>query len=231
MKALILAAGSGHRLGKITEKIPKPMIEIFGKPVLEHNINLLKKTGITDIFINLHHLPEIITNYFGTGKDWGVNIQYTFEEKLLGTSGALNNNSKFFDKPFFVVYGDNLFHKEIELADLIDFHNSSKSDFTIGLCEVNDISLSGTLDYDKNNKVIQIVEKPNTICVTSGLVNAGMYIIEPKILKQLPKGKSDFSLDVIPQLLDQNYNLFCKKLSGKVTPIDTPTRLNEAIFN
>jgi len=229
MKALILAAGTGQRLGRITEETPKPMIEIFGKPILEHNINLLKKAGVTDILINLHHLPEMITNYFETGLKWGVNINYTYEAELLGTSGALKKHSEFFDEFFFVVYGDNLFHKKIDLNKLIDFHKASKSDFTIGLCEVNDISLSGIIEFDKNNKVIKIVEKPKTRGVISGWVNAGIYLIEPKIVSLIPKGTSDFSRDIIPMLLDLEYNLYTQELDGKVIPIDTPSRLNEAI--
>ncbi len=229
MKALILAAGTGQRLGKITELTPKPMIEIFGKPVLEHNINILKKSGVTDIYINLHHLPEVITNYFKSGLEWDVNIYYTYEKELLGTSGALKNHSKFFEESFFVMYGDNLFHKKIDLKKLIDFHKVSKSDFTIGLCEVNDISLSGTIEFDKKNKVTKIVEKPHTKGIISGFVNAGIYIIEPNILKLLPEGVSDFSLDVIPMLLGANYNLYAQKLDGRVSPIDTPSRLHDAI--
>jgi NDP-sugar pyrophosphorylase family protein len=229
MKALILAAGTGQRLGRITAEIPKPMIEIFGKPILEHNINVLKKSGVTDIYINLHHLPEVISNYFESGLEWGVNIYYTYEKELLGTSGALKNHSKFFEEFFFVMYGDNLFHEKIDLKKLIDFHKVSKSDFTIGLCEVNDISLSGKIEFDKKNKVTKIVEKPQTQGIISGFVNAGIYIIEPKILKLIPEGISDFSIDVIPMLLGANYNLYAQRLDGRVTPIDTPFRLNEAI--
>jgi len=228
MKALMLAAGTGQRLGEITKKIPKPMIEVFGKPVLEHNINTLKKSGVTDIFINLHHLPEVITNYFNTGLEWGVNIHYTYEDELLGTSGAVKNHSKFFEEKFFVVYGDNLFHEEIDLSKLIGFHEASNSDFTIGLCEVSDISLSGIIELNEDQKVTGIIEKPQTEGVVSGWVNAGIYLIESKIVSLIPEGYSDFSNDVIPLLLESDYNLYAQKLDGKVIPIDTPLRLNEA---
>lgn len=89
MKAIILAAGKGERLKEITSRIPKPMIEVNGKPILQHNIELCKKYGIKDIYINLHHLPEKITDYFGNGKKFGVQIKYSYEKELLGTSGAV----------------------------------------------------------------------------------------------------------------------------------------------
>ena len=98
MKALLLAAGKGKRLGSVTKMIPKPMVKISGKPILEHNILMLKNSGIVDIFINLHHLPEIITDYFEDGEKWGVNINYKLEEELLGTSGAVKSFYKILRK-------------------------------------------------------------------------------------------------------------------------------------
>ncbi len=89
MKAVILAAGKGERLSEITQSIPKPMIEFKGKPLLQHNIELCKRYGIEDIFINLHHLPDRITKYFGDGERFGVKIKYSYEEELLGTAGAV----------------------------------------------------------------------------------------------------------------------------------------------
>ena len=91
MKALILAAGKGTRLGGITKKLPKPMLELNGKPILEHNIEICKQAGIKEIFINLHHLPEKITKYFGDGSRFSVKITYNHEKELLGTAGALRD--------------------------------------------------------------------------------------------------------------------------------------------
>ena len=89
MKAIILAAGKGERLKEITNSLPKPMIKVKGKPILQHNIELCREYGVKDIFINVHHLPDVITDYFGNGEKFGVNIKYSFEEELLGTSGAV----------------------------------------------------------------------------------------------------------------------------------------------
>ena len=95
MKAVILAAGKGERLGTITQKIPKPMIRIDGKPILEHNIFMCKNSRVEEIFINLHHLPNVIKRYFGNGESWGVKINYKYESKLLGTAGTISNFKEF----------------------------------------------------------------------------------------------------------------------------------------
>ena len=107
MKALILAAGKGERLGDITKNIPKPMIEVSGKPILEHNIGICKQAGIKDLFINLHYLPDRITEYFQDGKKYGVNLTYLYESEILGTAGALFPIINKLSDPFMVIYGDN----------------------------------------------------------------------------------------------------------------------------
>ena len=94
MQAIILAAGKGERLKEITQSIPKPMIEFNGKPILQYNIELCKKYNINEIYINIHHLPEKITDYFGNGERFGVNIKYSYEEELLGTAGAVKKIAK-----------------------------------------------------------------------------------------------------------------------------------------
>jgi len=229
MKALLLAAGKGERLEAVTKMIPKPMVEIFGKPILEHNILMLKNAGIKDIFINLHHLPEIITDYFGDGTKWGVNIDYKYEEDLLGTSGAVKSFSDILTDQFVVVYADNLFDSQLSLDPMIAIHNENQSDFTMGLCEVDDISLSGTVELTESNKVTKLVEKPQTNGIISGWVNAGIYFVEPIILKKIKNGYSDFGYDVIPLLIEQNFNVYGYKIKKKVLYIDTPELLEKTI--
>ena len=114
MKAVILAAGKGERLGNITQRIPKPMIPINGKPILEYNIELCKKNGIDEIFINLHHLPHKIKKYFGDGSRFGVRIKYKYEAEILGTAGGVKNfQEDLGTDPFFVLYGDNLIDMDL----------------------------------------------------------------------------------------------------------------------
>jgi len=228
MKAIILAAGKGQRLGKVTEQYPKPMVQVSGKPILEHNIILLEKNGVKDIYINLYHFPEVITEYFGSGSNWGVNITYKYEENLLGTSGAVKNFSDSLHEDFLVLYGDNFFNPSTDIDSLIKFHNARESDFTMALCMANDISLSGQVKLNKEQKVIKLIEKQQTDGPIAGWVNAGLYIMKPSLNEFIVPGYSDFSYDFIPFLIHSDYNVLGFKIEEKVIAIDTPILLEEA---
>ena len=131
MKAFILAAGAGTRLRPLTYDYPKPMIPLLNKPVIEHTINNLKKHNIDSIVMNLHTLPEMITDYFGDGRKFGIDIKYSMEETLLGTAGGLKKCQKFFDSTFVVMSGDGL--SNIDLTDAVAFHKKKKSVATMVL--------------------------------------------------------------------------------------------------
>jgi len=232
MKAVILAAGKGERLGSLTEQIPKPMIEISGRPVLEHNIVMCRKNGIKDILINLHHLPQIIKTYFGDGEDWGVNISYSFEPQLLGTAGTVN---KLYDDlsgmPFYVIYGDNYFGSDFDLLDLRRCHERKMSEFTIVLSHLEDISQSGVAEVTDNGRITGFVEKPIDVENNDSWINAGMYLVEPIILNEIAGGYSDFGNDVIPLLIKSNRNVYGYKMNNDVLPIDTPELLAKHVID
>src|SRR3989344_735422 len=107
-QAVILCAGLGTRLRPVTDTIPKPMLPLLGKPMLEYNIEQFKKHGVTEFFFNLHYLPEVIREYFGDGSKWGVKITYNFEPKILGTAGGMKSFEDKLDDTFFLIYGDML---------------------------------------------------------------------------------------------------------------------------
>ncbi|NQT81085.1 MAG: nucleotidyltransferase family protein [Candidatus Aminicenantes bacterium] len=238
MKAIILAAGKGKRLGKLTESIPKPMLKIGKKPILEHNIECLRDYGISDIYINLHHLPEVIRNYFSDGKKWGVNIQYSYEPALLGTAGAMRKIAEDYwikkswkknkhilspkrQNPFFVVYGDNLF--AYNLRKIINFHERKKGVATIALYEKENVEQSGIVLLNGDNKIIKFIEKPKPGEVVSNLVNTGLYILEPKVLDYIPSNKAiDFGKDVFPEMIKNDEKIFGLILKGNLRAIDTP---------
>lgn len=230
MKAFILAAGKGERLGSLTETIPKPMIELGGKPILEQNILMCKKAGVQDIFINLHYLPDIITDYFGDGSKLGVNIQYNYEPELLGTAGGIlffiNN---FQEEPYFVIYGDN--YTEFDLLELKTYHELVNSDFTIALHWVDDISLSGVVQLGENNELVKFFEKPILDQIDGGWVNSGIYLINPKVIDDLVKQYSDFAKDIIPQALKKQQALFGYKIENDLWAIDTPELFSNTIDN
>ena len=157
MKAIKKYAGKGERLGTITNYTPKTMIQIDGKPILQHNIELCKKFGIIDIYINLHHLPHVVMKYFGDGKKFGVNIKYSYEEELLGTSGAVKkiakSDSYFRKNPFYVIYGDNYSDYNLNLL-------KSEEIATIAFHYREDVSNSGVAEFDENSKILSFIEKP-----------------------------------------------------------------------
>ena len=225
MKAMILAAGLGTRLGFVD--IPKPMYEIEGKPVLEHNILLLKKHGIKNICINLHYLPEVIKDYFQNGKKWDVEIKYSFEKDLLGTSGAVKNVKSFWnDGPFFVVYGDNF--TNINFTEMFNFHKSCKALATIALFDPVKVVNSGIagsyVEMDKNNRLVSFIEGQGI--KKNGYVNAGVYILEPEILDMIPDNTpSDFGRDIFPKILSSGYLINGYLTSSFVFAFDTKDAL------
>jgi NDP-sugar pyrophosphorylase family protein len=253
MRAIVLAAGKGERLKEITSTTPKPMIKIRGKPVLEYNINWLNYYGIKDIYINLHHLPDLIKDYFNGGSKWGVRITYSYESELLGTAGAVRkiaeehwhlrtNNYYLSDAykdlrdskeqkekdTFVVIYGDNLFG--YNLKEIIDFHKRKKGVATITVYEKDRVSQSGIVLLDNHDKILKFIEKPEPEEAISHLVNAGLYILEPGILNYIPSNKVvDFGKDVFPKMIQKGENMFGVIVKDNLMAIDTPKLLIEAL--
>jgi NDP-sugar pyrophosphorylase family protein len=232
MRAIILAAGKGERLKSIVQNMPKPMVAINGKPILLQTIEWLKEYGITDLYINLHHQPDSIRNYFQNGKCFGVSITYSFEQQLLGTSGAVKKIAADFwneqNSPFMVLYGDNLFKGN--LKKILDYHTEKKGLVTVVLHKKEDVSQSGIVVLDNNNRIIRFVEKPKPEETISNLVNAALYVCEPQLLHYIPvEGPSDFGRDIFPVLLKTNKTMFGIIIDGSVTAIDTPEFYHQAL--
>lgn len=226
MKAVILAAGVGNRLKVVTNTIPKPMIIINGKPLLEHNILMCKKAGVSKIFINLHHLPDKIISYFGDGSEFGVNIVYHLEKTLLGTAGSVNYFlDQMCNESFYVVYGDN--YSNLDLTVLRKFHTKNNSDFTVVLYWKEDVSHSGVAELDSDNQIVRFIEKPKHYRGKSRWVNAGIYMINSNILRGKMFSQSDFSQNIIPALLEQQYHILGFKTDQQVYSIDTPELLEK----
>jgi NDP-sugar pyrophosphorylase family protein len=220
MKAMLLAAGKSTRLRPYTDRIPKPMIEIGGKPLLEHNLDLLRRHGITEAVINLHHMPEVVTGYFGDGSRLGMGLTYSYEPELLGTAGAVKEMEvKFRDAPFCVLYADNL--TGCDITGMVAFHQAKGGIGTISVYECEDPTVSGIFGLDANRRVVRFVEKPPPELVFSNLANGGVYIFEPEVLDYIPAGRaSDFGLDVFPDLLRKGLGLYAWPIQP-IVKIDT----------
>lgn len=249
MKAIILAAGKGERLKEITQSIPKPMIDYKGKPVLQYNIELCKRFGIDEIYINLYHLPEKITEYFGSGEKFGVKIKYSYEDELLGTAGAVKkianefwNNAKLqnykitkfqapstpilqYSDPFYVIYGDQISGFNLNaLKEKYDELSHADKD-CMGVVAYHyreDVMHSGVAEFDNNFRILRFVEKPKEGETESHWVNAGVYYLNPKIADFIEDGFSDFGKQIFPFLIKNNFPLYgvCEKKD--VSVFDTP---------
>lgn len=213
MKGLILCAGKGTRLRRLTESRPKPMLPIRGRPLLEHLIDWLRESGVREIAINLHHCPDVITEYFGAGWRHGVSITYSYEEELLGTAGAAKAFEFFLDQRFVVVYGDVM--TNVDLKRVADYHISRRAEYgvvpavTMVLYRVPDPSQCGVVELDEQGRVREFVEKPPAEKVSSDLAFSGVMICEPSILDSIPAVTAyDFGYDLLPLLLDRGIPLF-----------------------
>ncbi|MFH1371004.1 MAG: nucleotidyltransferase family protein [Planctomycetota bacterium] len=228
MKAVVLAAGKGQRLKGFIDNVPKPMVEIAGKPILRHNIEWLKSFGVTDIYINLHHLPVVITRHFGDGVGEGMRIKYSYEPNLLGTAGAVKKIASEFwqdksDEPFLVIYGDNLV-SDFDLNRIIIFHKQKQGTGTICLYrKPEEVAKSGVAVLDKNDRIVKFIEKPSMDEIPGDLVNTGIYCLEPAILKYIPENSPcDFGKDVFGRAIDDGAALYGLVFNANLVAIDTP---------
>ena len=231
-QAIVLAAGKGTRLGEMASNRPKPMMQVGGCPILESNLVWLRKAGVKHVYINLHHLPEVVTEHFRDGKRFGVEIQYSSEVELLGTAGAVRKIAKEYwgsnpSDPFLVIYGDNLL-SQFDLESIVAFHELKAGIATMCLHHREDVSHSGVALLDGDGRIVQFVEKPMPGQEISHYVNAGIYVLESDIMQYIPEGFSDFSGDVFPKILATEKNMYGIVANSQLVAIDTPEMLWQA---
>lgn len=208
MKAMILAAGVGSRLDPLTRNIPKPMVPIVNKPVMEHILGMLAKHGFKEIMVNLHYLGDQIRGYFGDGKKWGVKIQYSPEDQLWGDAGSVKRCEGFFDEETFVVVGgDDI--ADLDLGRLVRFHNDKKALATLALSLVDDPSEYGIALLNERGRITRFLEKPKGETMFSNSANTGVYVFSKDIFDLIPKGvRYGFGNDLFPMLLEQKARFY-----------------------
>ena len=213
MKAMILAAGLGTRLQPLTNVVSKPMVQMVGRPCMEHAVRLLRKHGFDDIVVNLHHMPEKIKGYFGDGSKFGVKITYSYEEELLGTAGGLKKVESFFGgEPVLIVSGDGL--TDINLTEFFRHHKEQGGIATLALKEVTEPSLYGVV-VQEGERIRAFQEKPAKEEAISNLANTGIYLFEPEIFVHIPaQSFYDFGRQVFPELMDKGEKMAGYKMSG-----------------
>ncbi len=213
MKAVVMAGGEGTRLRPLTCNLPKPMVPVMDKPVMEYTLRLLAGMGITEIAVTLQYLPEHIKRYFGEGKEWGVNLHYYEEETPLGTAGSVKNAQNFLDETFIVVSGDAL--TDFALQNAVEFHRQKEALATLVLTRVESPLEYGLVLLERSGAVVRFLEKPSWGEVFSDTVNTGIYILEPEILDLIPENEVfDFSRDLFPKLLEGKGRVFGCVLDG-----------------
>tara|TARA_Y100000310_G_scaffold24162_1_gene23200 strand:- start:310 stop:1011 length:702 start_codon:yes stop_codon:yes gene_type:complete len=190
MKAVILAGGLGTRLRPLTNKKPKPMLPLGGKPILAHVIKWIKKNGIKEIVLCVSYLHNTIEDYFEDGQRFGVKIKYAISSKPLATAGQLKTAQKFIDDTFVCVYGDTLL--DFNLKNMISEHKKKKSFITMSLYEHKTNIRYGIIDTKNNGKVLGWNEKPEI----KSKINMGCYVMEPATLSIIPKNRS-FGMDTV----------------------------------
>lgn len=221
MKAMILAAGKGTRVQPITHVIPKPMIPILQKPVMEFLLELLKEHGFTEVMVNVSHLAEEIENYFRDGQRFGVEIAYSFEGRIedgeligdaLGSAGGLKkiqDFQKFFDDTFVVLCGDALI--DLDLSEAVKRHKEKGALASLITKRVSkdQVSSYGVVVTDEEDRVKAFQEKPSIDNALGDTINTGIYLFEPEIFDYIPSGKAfDIGSDLFPKLVEEGAPFF-----------------------
>lgn len=189
IQVVILSAGLGTRLRPYTDNIPKVMMPFLGKPLLEYHIEHFKRHGISDFFVNLHYLPDTITDYFGDGSKWGARIRYGYEPEILGTAGGVKQFESDLDDHFFVAYGD--MWSEIDYAKMTEAYFKKDDVACMTVVGENDHPQDSDLvETDDRLKFLKLHPKPHKEPIPAGAKSLdAMYILNKKILRHMPAGE------------------------------------------
>jgi NDP-sugar pyrophosphorylase family protein len=223
MIAVVLCGGKGTRLAPLTNDIPKSLVPVQGKPIIEHILDLFYKYGIKNIILSVGYLKEKMKEHFSLNAD----IKFLEEDVPLGTAGPLKlleKQGNFPKETFVMCNGDEL--KEINVQKMIAFHKESKALVTIALTEVNDPSSYGVARMN-GNRISEFIEKPKKEEAPSNLINSGFYIMEPEIIDFVPEGFASLERDVFPKVAKAG-RLFAFPFKGQWFPTDTFERLGKA---
>ncbi len=207
MKAVIMAGGKGTRLRPLTCTLPKPMVPVACRPMMEHVVNLLLAHGFRDLACTLCYMPDTIQSHFGDGASLGCSIRYSVEETPLGTAGSVRALADFLDETFLVISGDAL--TDVDLASAVEFHRQKGAAATIVLTRVETPLEYGVVIVDGDCRITRFLEKPSWGEVFSDTVNTGIYVLEPDVMELVEASREfDFSKNLFPRLLGDGYPMF-----------------------
>ena len=222
---MVLAAGLGTRLRPITYGIPKPMAPVLNRPVMEHIVRLLARHGFAEAIANLHWFPELIEGHFGDGSDFGLDLRYRREERLLGTAGGVRNAADFLGDSFLVISGDAL--TDIDLGAMRAFHDSHEGIATLATKRVEDTTQFGVAITGSDGRIQGFQEKPDPAEALSDLANCGIYMFRSEVFDffpapgasraaeaEDPPGFADWAMDVFPTLLESDIPFYSHEIDA-----------------
>lgn len=229
MRAAIIAGGRGKRMGERTSALPKPMLPIGSKPLLEHQIELFSRSGIHEITLCTGYLSHRIQQYFGAGQAHRVRIRYSVENRPLGTAGSLRLAFPNLQEPLFVLYGDIMVNMDLEA--FANFHFGHSGAATLVVHPNDHMHDSDLIQLDEADRIACIHRKPHDPTLYyPNLDNCGFYIVEPELIKLIPEGtKSDFAHDVFPKALQTSLSLYGYRTPEYLKDVGTPARYEEVI--
>ncbi len=227
--AFVLAGGKGERLGQLTAKLPKCMLEVAGKPILEHSVEFLVRFGISRIVLGTGYKAGVVEKRFGNGERFGVEIIHSKERMPLGTAGALKNAEQHFsgenNDTFVMMNGDEM--KDFNLDAVAKLHRESGAVATIALWELDEPSAFGAAEM-RGSRIVRFVEKPPKGKAPSRYINSGTYVLEPSVFELIPQGRAvSIEREVFPLIAEQG-RLFGCLVRGRWMPTDTKQLLGKA---
>lgn len=233
MNGFILAAGLGTRFRPLTLTVPKPLIQVAGKPSIEYSLEKMHQAGIREVVINTFHLADKIREELGDGSRWDLKILYSNEDELLGSAGGFVKGQELFSQQDTTLILSADVVTNADVRRVVSFHLDKKSDFTVGVIERSDVTGSGILSFDSDNRVTRFLEKPSAPQeIFSNWVNGSIYVAEPTILKYLPaKGSfADFASDLFPAMISDGAALYAYPLpagENYLMGVDSPELLKQ----
>ncbi|MFQ5908917.1 MAG: sugar phosphate nucleotidyltransferase [Thermoplasmata archaeon] len=224
MKAVVLAGGYGTRLLPLTATVPKPLLPVAGEPCIDFVLRSLASAGFREIIVATSYMSDRVIKRIGDGLDYDASILYSFETAPAGTAGAVKILEDFVDGTFVVASGDVL--ADVNLKKLYDEHVERGALATMALTRAEDTSQFGVVEVDAEGRLIRFQEKPTPEEAFSDLINAGIYVLEPEVLRYVPERKAfDFSRDLFPVLLGKGEALYGTELEGLWMDIGRPEDL------
>ncbi len=228
MKAVLMAGGFGTRIQPLTHSVPKPMVPLLNRPMMEHILLRLRDAGITEVVVLLYYMPEVIRDHFGDGSHLGMKLEYVLPDDDYGTAGAVKLAEPHIDSTFMVMSGDVI--TDFDLGAILDFHRSKRAPVTITLTSVPNPLQFGVVITDAEGRILRFLEKPGWGEVFSDTVNTGIYVLEPDVLSHIPRGRPfDFSKDLFPHLMKEDIPLYGYPAQGYWRDVGDPDSYREAM--